>query len=91
MDNLDDMLARLAQEPVHPGIDGIEAGVFARIGEAQVGRAGVGMGALAIVVAVGMGVAGAGLPPAKAQARAPLLPLGLSTPLAPSSLLVGVE
>lgn len=91
MNDIDEMLARLAREPVHPGLGGIEAGVFARIGEARAARAGVGMGALAIVVAVGMGVAGAGAPPATAQPRAPLSPFGLSTPLAPSSLLVGDE
>ena len=84
MNNLDDMLARLAREPVHPRLDGIETGVFACIGEAQSARAGIGMGAFAVVVAIGMGVTGAGAPPVSAQARAPLSPLGLSTPLAPS-------
>lgn len=90
MNNLDDVLARLAHEPVHPGLDRIEAGVLARIGDAP-SIAGMSMAALAVFVALGMGVAGAGAPAAIAQPSALTSPLGLSTPLAPSSLLAGIR
>lgn len=88
MDDLDRALARLAAAPAPRTLDGIDAAVFARIeAQATPGVGAVGIGAMA-VVALTIGMIGAELP-ATAQPAVSLAPLSGSSPLAPSSLLVG--
>lgn len=89
MDDLDEALARLAGAPAPAALDGIEARVLARIGaRPTVARAGFGVGVATTIVALGIGVAGAGMPATAGQAGS-LSPLGGSSPLAPSTLLIG--
>lgn len=85
MDEIDAALSRLAQAPVPPALDGLEARVFARISAAPPSRTGLGVGVIA-VAALAIGMAGAGIP-AAAGTAAPLSPLGPGSPLAPSTLL----
>ena len=88
MDDLDRALARLANAPAPAALDGIEARVLARIGTQPVVRqAGLGLGAVTLA-ALAMGVIGAELP-ATASPTVSLAPLGGTSPLAPSSLLIG--
>lgn len=89
MDDLDKALARLAGEPVPAELDGIEAGVLARISARPAAqRAGIGIGIMTTIAALLIGMAGAGVP-ATATSAASLSPLGGSSPLAPSTLLIG--
>jgi hypothetical protein len=88
MDDLDKALARLAGAPVPAALDDIDVRVLARIGTRPVMRqAGVGLGVVTIA-ALAIGMVGAELP-ATASPLASLAPLGGSSPLAPSALLVG--
>lgn len=89
MDDIDGLLARLAQAPLPAALDGLELRVLDRLTASPASRIGAGIGAFAIVGALAMGMAGAGLPTASAAARSPLLPFGTSSPLAPSTLLAG--
>lgn len=90
MDDIDELLGRLAHAPVPDAFDGLEARVLDRLSAPSTPRMGLGVGAVAILGALAMGMAGAGLPGASAAARAPLSPFGPSLPLAPSTLLAGV-
>ena len=88
MDDLDRALARLADAPAPAALDGIEARVLARIDTRPIVRqAGLGLGVV-MVAALAMGVIGAELP-ASASPAVSLAPLGGTSPLAPSSLLIG--
>jgi len=88
MDDLDRALARLAVVPAPGALDGIDAAVFARIEARATPRVGAaGIGAVA-VVALTIGMIGAELP-ATAQPAVSLAPLSGTSPLAPSTLLVG--
>lgn len=89
MQDLDKMLARLAAEPDPAGLQGIEAAVLARLGAAPRAAAGLGVGAAIVLASLGLGVVSAGSAAMNTQARAQVVPLGLSTSLAPSALLVG--
>lgn len=88
MDDLDRALARLADAPVPTALDSIDTRVLARIGtRPAVRQAGLGLGVVTIA-ALAMGVIGAELP-ASASSAVSLAPLGGTSPLAPSSLLIG--
>jgi hypothetical protein len=89
MDDLDAALARLAHAPLPPALDNLEARVLARIAAQPAVRAGFGFGAATIGAAMIMGVVGASLPAAPAYAVSTLTPFGPSSPLAPSTLLLG--
>lgn len=89
MNNLDEALARLAGAPVPAALDEIEAGVLARISvRPAVRQAGIGIGVVTTIAALAIGMVGAGVP-ASASGAASLAPLGGSSALAPSMLLVG--
>ena len=88
MDDLDRALARLAGAPAPTALDGVEARVLARISAGPAPRTGLHVGAV-IVAALAIGVAGGGVP-ATASDGASLSPLTGGSPLAPSTLLVGV-
>jgi hypothetical protein len=89
MDDLDALLARLAHAPLPAALDNLEERVLARIAAQPFARSGLGLGAIAIAAAMVLGVAGAGVPAAPAFAVSSLAPLGPSSPLAPSTLLMG--
>ncbi len=89
MNDLDDMLARLARAPIPQALDGLEERVLAQIAIPRASRAGLGVSAITIV-ALAIGVIGAGLP-ASPSTASPLSPFGANSPLAPSTLLVGAQ
>lgn len=86
MNDLETMLSRVAHAPL-PALDGIEAGVLARIAARPDASTRTGLGAMTVLVALGIGVVGAGVP--TAPAVSPLAALGPVAALAPSTLLVG--
>ena len=89
MDDLDKALAKLAGAPVPAALDDIEAGVLARVRRRPTFReTGLGIGVVTTIAALAIGVVGAGVP-APTSSAASLAPLGGSSPLAPSTLLVG--
>lgn len=88
MDDLDRTLTRLASAPVPAALDGIEARILARIGARPVVRlTGLGVG-MVTAAALAIGMVGAELT-ATASPAVSLAPLGGTSPLAPSALLVG--
>jgi hypothetical protein len=89
MNDLDEMLTKLAMAPVAADLDGMEAKVLARIAARPLARIGMGVGAMTIATALVMGIVGAGVPTRQASAMSPLSPLGPVSPLAPSTLLLG--
>ena len=89
MDDLDAMLTRLAQTPLLSSVDAIEARVLARIAARPVASASMGIGAMTTAAALVLGIVGAGIPAREARATTPLSPFGPTSPLAPSTLLVG--
>lgn len=89
MNDIDDLLARLARQPAPQALDGLEDRVLARIASDRASRVGPGLGVIA-VAALTIGVIGAGLP-ASPGAAAALSPFGANAPLAPSTLLVGAR
>lgn len=87
MDDVDEWLKRMGGGPVDPRLDGIGDAVFARIRAGRtVTSTGLGIVALAAVGAVILGAAGAG--PTSPAAASPLDPIGVVSPLAPSTLLL---
>lgn len=87
--DLETALSRLAAHADHPGLDGIENSVLARVHAKAAPRAGVGPGlaAMAAIGAIALGTVAAR--PAPATASTPSLsPFGASSPLAPSTLLL---
>ncbi|WP_371422531.1 hypothetical protein [Tardiphaga sp.] len=88
MDNLDALLGQLARAPVHPGLASMEHRVLATISSRTARQAGLGVSIATITAALLIGVAGG--VPASATDASPLIPLGPSSPLAPSTLLAGV-
>lgn len=88
--DLDGLLGRLRNEPVHPGLAGLEAVVFSRLASRpQISAASqLRLGAVAAFGAVLLGIASNGLTQ-PAEASVTLSPFGPSNPLAPSTLLAG--
>jgi len=87
MDDLDELLGKLARAPAPAALESMEERVLARLRSTPVARAGFGVGAATAVAALLMGVAGS--VPAAASGTSSLSPLGPTSPLAPSTLLVG--
>ncbi len=92
--DVDDCLSRLARSPVPPTLDTLEAGVFATIADTMRGDAnGRAVGIWSVTAALAVGLVGgatlaSGLAPAQASAQAARI-IGVDTPLAPSTLLLG--
>lgn len=90
MDEPDRPLVRLTGAPAPVALDGIETQILVRIGSRPVVRqAGVGLGVVAAAALV-IGILGAELPVASHQ-TASLALLDGTSPLAPSSLLLGAQ
>ena len=86
MNDLDEMLTKLAMAPVPADLDGMEVRVLARIAARPLAHIGMGVGAMTIATALVMGIVGAGVPARQANAMSPLGPV---SPLSPSTLLLG--
>lgn len=88
--DLDRLLSRLRDEPVHPGLAGLEEAVFRGIAARPPISAGsqLRLGAITAFGAVLLGIASNGLT-RPAEASLTLSPFGPSNPLAPSTLLAG--
>lgn len=89
MNDLNAMLARLAEEPLPTNFEGLEARVLARITAPHAMRVSAAMGGVTIAAALVMGVVGAGIPAKQVRAVSLLSPLGPAPELAPSTLLSG--
>lgn len=88
MDDLDKALAKLASAPVPAALDGMEAQVLARIGLKPVARL-TGLGVcLVTAAALAIGMVGEEVP-AIASPAVSLAPLGGTSPLSLSALLIG--
>lgn len=87
MDDIDEVLARLARTPPPAVLDGLEARVLSRIGTLPASRVQPGLGVI-MIAALAIGMIGAGFPAASVPATSPS-PLGAVIPLAPSTLLAG--
>lgn len=88
MDDLDELLGRLARAPVPPALASLEDRVLARIAAKPAAQVGIGLSVATVVAALIMGVAAGGAA-APASAVSTLAPLGSHSPLAPSTLLAG--
>lgn len=90
--DLDTALHRMAAHADHPGLDGIEDTVLARIHAHVAPRAGVGprLAAIAAIGAVALGTFSSRPTPATASTPS-LSPFGASSPLAPSTLLLASQ
>ena len=87
-DDLDIALRRLAHAPVPARLAALDVEPFDWLRDpARNQAAGFQLGAFAAVGAILIGVAGSTVPSSPVEARALLLPLGPTTPLAPSTLL----
>ena len=85
MSNLDEMLARIGNEPLPSRLAMMDEAVFAGLAQYDRSNAAKSFG-IAAVVALAVGVVGAGLP---GTPTAPLdTPFGVPPALAPSSLLL---
>lgn len=87
--DLDAALLRLAAQADHPGLDGIEDAVLARVHASAASGSSVGPG-FAVIAAIGAVALGAvAARPTSATASTPSLsPFSVSNPLAPSTLLL---
>ncbi|KQN26036.1 hypothetical protein ASE86_07685 [Sphingomonas sp. Leaf33] len=87
--HIDDALARLSASDEHPGLAGLEDRVLSAIGREATRTIGARatLGAAAFALLLG-GVSNV-VPTADAQAAAIISPFGASSPLAPSTLLIG--
>ena len=87
MNNVDEMLARLANAPLPSRLATMDQAVFA--GLAQYDRSGASRSlGIAGMVALAVGVASTGLPASPAVAAPSVTPFGVPSALAPSSLLL---
>lgn len=92
--DLDAVLRRLANAPIHPGLAAVEEVVLARIAALPGRKEHVNAwraGALAVFVALGMGIAGSGLSRTSDETTVSLAPFGPSNALLPSTLLTGAR
>ncbi|QNQ09675.1 hypothetical protein [Sphingomonas alpina] len=88
MNEIEAMLARLRDAPVHPGLAMIDAAVFDELAARAAAPPPLSARAfgVAAVMALAIGIAGAALPGRSARA-APISPFGAPSALAPSTLL----
>lgn len=88
MDDIDDVLKRLAAAPIPAGLASIDDRVWAGIAASKRdGRSLLAIGTVAVVGAITMGIAVGGFETAAATAAPSQL--SLNSPLAPSTLLIG--
>jgi enoyl-CoA hydratase/carnithine racemase len=87
--HIDEALARLSAGAEHPGLDGLEDRVFSAIGRESTRMAGTRVTMSAAAFALALGAVSNVVPTADAEAPAIISPFGASSPLAPSTLLIG--
>lgn len=90
MENLDNILTRLGEVPLHPRLALMDEAVFAALAERQRNLAVGSLRLLSIagIAALAIGVMSAALPGSPAAAAPSLEPFGAPPALAPSSLLL---
>lgn len=88
MTDIDAMLARLRESPVHPGLATMDAAIFDELTARASVPATLGAGGLSMVAAIALmiGVVGSALPGTPVKA-ASISPFGAPPALAPSTLL----
>jgi len=86
--DLDDTLSRLASGTPHPGLSGLEDRVIGAIASPRTASIGAGATLSAMGLALVLGAMSNFAPASEARAS-PLTPLGVSSALAPSTLLGG--
>lgn len=89
--NIDEALSRLATGAVHPGLVGLENRVLLAISNESLRTVGRGATVIAAVFALIFGAFSNIVPSADVQAAPVLSPFGISSPLAPSTLLIGTR
>lgn len=87
-EGLDEALGELATAPVHPGLAGSSATVFARASMRHDAGSPLKIGSAAAVLSIAMGMAAAAVPAGAVEPPSMAL-FGPSPPLAPSTLLSG--
>jgi hypothetical protein len=87
MNELDEMLSRLAGAPLDPRLTTMDEAVFAGLLERQVPNANRSLG-IAALTALAIGVVSSTLPGTPASAAPSVTPFGAPPALAPSSLLL---
>lgn len=85
--NIDNVLAGLAASATHPGLNGLEDRVLLAINAPPMQTIGAGATLTAAAFALIFGAFSNLVPAADAQAAPVLSPFGISSPLAPSTLL----
>lgn len=88
-EGVDELLGRLAAAPVHPGLAGSSAVVFARASMRHDAGSPLKIGSAAAIVSIAMGVAAAAVPAGAVEPSSSMALFGPSPPLAPSTLLGG--
>ena len=91
MTDVDTILNRMREGPIHPALAGIDDAVLDRLGsiEPAAGRVPARAFFVATVAALSIGIAGSFVPGTPASATSRAAPLGTSSALAPSTLLGG--
>lgn len=91
MDNVDDLLNRLATAPQNGRLTTIDDAVLSALADysASGPRASVQIAALACIAALGLGVLSAGLSVEAAHAETTAFDIGAAAAMAPSTLLFG--
>lgn len=87
MNNLDEMLGRLADAPLDPRLATMDQAVFAGLAQRQAPNVSRSLG-IAALSALAIGVVSSGLPGTPASAATSETPFGAPPALAPSSLLL---
>jgi hypothetical protein len=89
MSDIDSVLRRLSEQPVHPGLGEMDGAVMdaLRARQAGEGRPDALMMSLAVVAALGIGLAGSTLPHRASERTVATAPFGAPSALAPSTLL----
>ncbi len=87
--HIDDALARLSASAEHPGLEGLEDRVLSAIGRESIRAVGARATLAAAAFALFLGALSNVVPTADAEAAAIISPFGASSPLAPSTLLIG--
>ncbi|MDF0541252.1 hypothetical protein PX699_02765 [Sphingobium sp. H39-3-25] len=89
MRDIDNVLRRLSEQPVHPGLVEMDGAVMDALRARRAGEARPDalMMSLAVVAALGIGFAGSTLPRRAPQRIAASAPFGAPSALAPSTLL----
>jgi hypothetical protein len=91
MDELDIILTRMRESPAHPGLASMENAVIEGVAARRTNAGAIRNMAIAGIAALGIGMAGGQFSGGHAEASVSVVPFGVPTALAPSSLLAAGE